>query len=70
MAKKKTIENNESQSDASCRQDKHKLRSLSEGLEREQKHIFIQANFSRINENDKYISQSTMNWTFGLHKKS
>ena len=37
---------------------------------REQKHILIQAKFSRINENNKYIhvSQSTRNWKFGQHK--
>ena len=35
---------------------------------REQKHILIQAKISQINENNKYIGQSTMNWTFGQHK--
>ena len=35
---------------------------------REQKHILIQAKFSRISENNKYISQSTRNWKFGQHK--
>ena len=35
---------------------------------REQKHILIQAKFSRINGNNKYISQSTRNWKFGQHK--
>ena len=33
-----------------------------------EKHISIDAKFSRINENEKYISQSTRNWTFGQHK--
>ena len=33
---------------------------------REQKHILIQAKFSRINGNNKYISQSTRK--FGQHK--
>ena len=32
------------------------------------KHILIQEKFSRINENNKYISQSTRNWKFGQHK--
>ena len=32
---------------------------------REQKHILIQAKFSRINVNNKYISQSIRNWKFG-----
>ena len=36
---------------------------------REQKHILIQAKFSRINENNKYISQSTRNWKFGQHNR-
>ena len=35
---------------------------------REQKHILIQAKFSRINGNNKYIRQSTRNWKFGQHK--
>ena len=36
---------------------------------REQKHILIQAKFSRINGNNKYISQRTRNWKkFGQHK--
>ena len=35
---------------------------------REKKHILIQAKFSRINGNNKYISQSTRNWKFGQHK--
>ena len=35
---------------------------------REQKHILIQAKFSRINGNNKYISQSTRNWKSGQHK--
>ena len=34
----------------------------------EQKHILIQAKFSRINGNNRYISQSTRNWKFGQHK--
>ena len=34
---------------------------------REQKHILIQAKFSRINGSNKYI-QSTRNWKFGQHK--
>ena len=33
-----------------------------------EKHILIQAKFSRINRNNKYISQSTRNWKFGQHK--
>ena len=38
---------------------------------REKKHtcILIQAKFIRINENSKYISQSTRNWKFGQHKR-
>ena len=35
---------------------------------REQKHILSQTKFSRINENNKYISQSTRNWKFEQHK--
>ena len=35
---------------------------------REQKHIFMQAKFSRIDGNNKYISQGTRNWKFGQHK--
>ena len=35
---------------------------------RQQKDILIQAKFSRINGNNKYISQSTRNWKFRQHK--
>ena len=35
---------------------------------REQKHILIQAMFSRINGNNKYITQSTRKWKFWQHK--
>ena len=35
---------------------------------KEQKHILIHAKLSRINGNNKYISQSTRNWKFGQHK--
>ena len=35
---------------------------------REQKYMLIQAKFSRINGNNKYISQSTRNWKVGQHK--
>ena len=35
---------------------------------REQKHILIQAKFSRTNGNYKYIRQNTRNWKFGQHK--
>ena len=35
---------------------------------REQKHILIQGKFSRINENERHISQSTRNGAFGQHK--
>ena len=35
---------------------------------REQKHILIQAKFSWIKGNNKYISQSKWNWKFGQYK--
>ena len=34
----------------------------------ESKNDLIHAKFCRINENDKYINESTSNWTFGQHK--
>ena len=35
---------------------------------REQKHL-IHAKVCRINENNKYINESTSKWTFGQHKR-
>ena len=35
----------------------------------ENKIYLIHAKFCRIKENDKYINQSTSNWTIGQHKR-
>ena len=34
----------------------------------ENKNILIHVKFDRYKENNKYINQSTSNWTFGQHK--
>ena len=36
---------------------------------REKKNILIHVKFDQYNENNKYINQSTSNWTFGRHKR-
>ena len=48
--------------------NRNKMAAAVEKVWREQKHILIQAKFSRINGNNKYISQSTRNWKFEQHK--
>ena len=50
--------------------NRNKMAAAVRKVWREQKHILIQAKFSRINENNKYIhvSQGTRNWKFGQHK--
>ena len=35
----------------------------------EKKTYLIHAKFCRINDNNKYINQSTSNWTSGQHKR-
>ena len=42
--------------------------TVSEGLERAKTYL-IHAKVSQINENDKYINESTSNWTFGQHER-
>ena len=34
----------------------------------ENKNVLIHVKFDRYKENNKYINQSTSNWTFGQHK--
>ena len=48
--------------------NRNKMAAAVGKVRREEKHILIQATFSRINENNKYISQSTRNWKIGQHK--
>ena len=48
--------------------NRNKMAAAVRKVWREQKHILIQAKFSRIIGNNKYISQSTRNWKFGQHK--
>ena len=46
---------------------RNKMATAVGSLERA-KTYFNSAKFSRVNENKKYISQSTTNWKFGRHK--
>ena len=50
---------------------KQQRNKMAADLERrfgENKNILIHVKFDRYKENNKYINQSTSNWTFGQHK--